>query len=378
MEVTILKKSTKSKARRTRIVLPHGTIETPVYMPVGTNGSVKAIKHQDVADIGYRLILGNTYHLYLRPGIDVIKQAGGLHQFTSWPHNILTDSGGFQIFSLAPFRKIKEEGMHFRSHIDGSYHMLSPELAVQLQCGFRSDILMALDQCTAPGIKERDAVKAMEITHRWAARCKEEWLRCRESNPKWAGNLFGIVQGNFFQHLRKESAEYINSLDLPGIAIGGLSVGEEPAVFKDFLAYTCQHLDESKPHYLMGVGTPEYMLEAFEDGVDMLDCVYATRIARNGAVFTHDGLLAMKKERFATEFIPIEEGCGCYTCQHYTRAFLRQMFKTNEIMGPMLATIHNLQFMYDLVEDIKKSIDNDSFETFKKDFLSRYTGGERE
>ena len=373
MEFTITKKSSLSKARRTIIKLPHGEVETPVFMPVGTNGSVKAIKHQDVADMGVRLILGNTYHLYLRPGIEVIKEAGGLHGFTSWPHNILTDSGGFQIFSLAPFRKIKEEGMYFRSHIDGSYHMLTPELAVQLQRGFKSDILMALDQCTPPGISEKDAKKAMDITHRWAKRCRDEWLGCRD---EWGGSLFGIVQGNFFEKLRLESADFINSLDFPGIAIGGLSVGEDPAQFKDFLALTAAELDENKPHYLMGVGTPEYILEAFENGIDMLDCVYPTRIARNGAVFTHDGMIAMKKEIHSHEFFPIEEGCRCFACRNYSRAFIRHMFKTGEILGPMLATMHNLQFMYDLVQDIRKSIDNDCFEQFKKDFLSRYTRGE--
>ncbi|MCQ2604358.1 MAG: tRNA guanosine(34) transglycosylase Tgt [Spirochaetia bacterium] len=375
MEFEIIKNSLFSRARRGVMRLPHGEVQTPVFMPVGTNGSVKAMKHQDVSDMGVRLILGNTYHLYLRPGIEVIKQAGGLHEFTSWPHNILTDSGGFQVFSLAPFRKIKEEGIYFRSHIDGSYHTLTPEGVVDLQRGFRSDILMPLDCCTAPGITEKEAVKAMNITHRWAVRSKNAWLGCRD---EWGGSLFGIVQGNFFEHLRTESAGFINSLDLPGIAIGGLSVGEEPAQFSHFLAHTASQLDAAKPHYLMGVGTPEYILDGVENGIDMFDCVYPTRIARNGAVFTRNGKLTIDKQKYADQFIPIDEHCQCFACRTYTRAFIRHMFKTGEILGPMLATEHNLQFMYDLMSDIRSSIENGCFETFKKDFLSRYTGGNRE
>lgn len=374
MDFTIIKKSPFSMARRTVINLPHGKIETPVFMPVGTNGSVKAVKHDTLSDMKIRLILGNTYHLYLRPGADVIKKAGSLHDFISWKHNILTDSGGFQIFSLAPFRKIKKEGVFFRSHIDGSSHSLTPEQVVDLQRIFKSDILMPLDCCTPPGISEKEAVKAMDITHLWAERSKAAWLGCCR---EWGGQLFGIVQGNFFKNLRKESASFINSLDLPGIAIGGLSVGESEAQFLDFLSWTASMLDEERPHYLMGVGTPEYILEAVERGIDMLDCVYPTRIARNGTLFTRNGKIAIKKEIHALEFFPIEEGCRCFACRNYTRAFIRHLFKTGEILGSMLATEHNLQFIFDLIEDIKKSIDNDCFETFKKDFLYRYSSGNR-
>ena len=372
MEFKILKKSPFSGARRTVLNLPHGPVETPVFMPVGTNGSIKAVKHCDISDMGVRLMLSNTYHLYLRPGIEVIKQAGGLHQYMSWEHNILTDSGGFQVFSLAPFRKIKEEGIYFRSHIDGSYHTLTPESVVELERYFRSDILMPLDHCTAPGISEKEALKAMITTHKWAERSKKAWEECRD---EWGGSLFGIVQGNFYEELRKESAHFINSLDLPGIAIGGLSVGEKPDMFNHFLAVTAAELDQNKPHYLMGVGTPEYIFEGVEHGIDMFDCVYPTRIARNGSVFTRNGRITIDKEIHSREFFPIEESCGCFACRNYSRAFIRHLFKSGEILGPMLASEHNLQFMYDMMADIRKSIDNGTFELFKKEFLDRYTSG---
>ena len=369
MNFKILNQSSESKARTTEFTLPHGKVETPVFMPVGTNGSVKAVKHKNLFDSGISLILSNTYHLYLRPGSEIIRKAGSLHDFISWKGNILTDSGGFQIFSLAPFRKIKKEGFYFRSHIDGSYHTLTPESVVELQKVFKSDILMPLDFCTPPAITHKEALHAMKITHEWALRSKEYWMSCRD---EWGGNLFGIVQGNFYQDLRKESAEYISSLDLPGIAIGGLSVGESFQMFKDLLSHTAEIIDNSKPHYLMGIGTPEYILEAVENGIDMFDCVYPTRIARNGTVFTRDGKIALKKEQFADQFIPIDENCSCFTCRNYTRAFLRHLFKANEILGPMLATEHNLHFLKDFVEKIKQSIENDSFMKFKKDFTGKY------
>lgn len=369
MNFKVLHKNPDSEARITEFTLPHGKITTPVFMPVGTNGSVKAVKHKTLSESGINLILGNTYHLYLRPGADIIRQAGNLHKFISWDHNILTDSGGFQIFSLAPFRKIKKEGIYFRSHVDGSYHTLTPEKVVELQRVFQSDILMPLDVCTAPGIKLKEAEIAMKITHDWAMKSREHWKTCRD---EWGGSLFGIVQGNFFRELRKESAEYISSLDLPGIAIGGLSVGEPFDLFREFLSFTASALDRKKPLYLMGIGTPEYIIEAVENGIDMFDCVYPTRIARNGTLFTWNGKISIKKEMFAADFNPVDSSCGCFTCLNYSRAFLRHLFKTGEILGPMLATEHNLSFIKSFVEKIRESIISGSFSKFKKDFLGNY------
>ena len=371
MHFKILKRDKNSKARITEFFLPHGRVETPVFMPVGTNGAVKAVKHQSIKESGISLILSNTYHLYLRPGIEIIRKAGSLHDFTSWKGNILTDSGGFQIFSLAPFRKIKEDGIYFRSHIDGSYHTLTPEKVVELQRYFRSDVLMPLDVCTAPGIPEKKAYSAMLKTHKWLEKSRTEWLSCRD---EWGGNLFGIVQGNFYRDLRKQSADFINQLDLPGIAIGGLSVGESYDMFCDFLAYTSDLIDPAKPHYVMGIGTPEYILEAVENGIDMFDCVYPTRIARNGTVFTKNGKLSLKKDIFKDQFYPIEEDCSCFACRNYSRAFIRHLFKSGEILGPMLASEHNIHFMKIFVDNIRTSITENKFTDFKKEFLKNYAG----
>ena len=369
MIFNIKHKDINTRARITEFHLPHGKVLTPVFMPVGTNGAVKAVKHKSLSDSGISLILGNTYHLYLRPGENIIQKAGSLHDFSSWNGNILTDSGGFQIFSLAPFRKIKEEGIYFRSHIDGSYHTLTPEKVVDLQRIFRSDILMPLDVCTPPEISEKEALKAMITTHKWLEKSKSKWLECRD---EWDGQLFGIIQGNFYKNLRKESTEFVNQLDLPGIAIGGLSVGESVDMFKEYLSYTSEILDPLKPHYVMGIGTPEYILEAVENGIDMFDCVYPTRIARNGTVFTREGKLSLKKEVFSDQFYPIDENCSCFACRHYTRAFIRHLFKSGEILGPMLASEHNIAFMKNFVDDIRESIRNNRFTDFKKDFLNSY------
>ena len=370
MNFKIVKSDSSSKARITEFTLPHGKISTPIFMPVGTNGAVKAVKHKTLYDSGINLILSNTYHLYLRLGSDIIEKAGGLHNFISWQQNILTDSGGFQIFSLAPFRKITKDGIKFRSHIDGSYHTLTPEDVVQLQRVFKSDILMPLDVCSAFDTPYKKAVNAMKITHDWAARSIDYWKKYKE---EWGGELFGIVQGNFYKDLRKESAEYINALDFPGIAIGGLSVGEPVSIFKEFLEYTADLIDKNKPHYLMGIGTPEYILEAVNNGIDMFDCVYPTRIARNGTLFTWNGKIIIKKENFADDFNPIEEKCSCFACKNYSRAFIRHLFKTNEILGPMLATEHNLTFIRDLISEIKSNIESDTFSDFRKRFLDNYT-----
>ncbi len=360
---------TGSAARTGMLTLPHGTLETPVFMPVGTAGTVKAIRHDALADLGYRLILGNTYHLYLRPGTEVIERFGGLHRFAGWPHNILTDSGGYQVFSLAPFRKIEEEGVYFRSHVDGSSHRLTPEKVVQIQRSLDSDIQMALDVCTAPGISLHDAKDAAEMTTRWATRAKKEWV---ENGGSYRGLLFGIVQGNFFKDLRTRSAEEIIALELPGIAIGGLSVGETYDVFLEFLSFTAALLPAALPRYLMGIGSPRYILDAVANGIDMFDCVFPTRIARNGTVFTRTGRLALKREEYTRDIAPIDPDCGCRTCRTYSRAYLRHLFKAGEMLGPMLATEHNLFFLQELMKDIRAAIRAGSFARFREDFLSRY------
>ncbi len=361
-------------ARTGQLKLPHGTVETPVFMPVGTAGTVKAVHHETVDSMGYNLILGNTYHLYLRPGQEVLENYGGIHNFSNWKHNILTDSGGFQVFSLSGLRKIREEGVTFQSHIDGSRHLFTPERVVDIQRTIGSDIQMVLDVCTPPEIAHRKAKEAMEITHRWAGRAKDRWLQVREEG--YQGNLFGIVQGNFFKDLRAESAQVISEMDFPGIAIGGLSVGETPEVFDEFLSYTAELLPREKPRYVMGIGTPEYILSAIGQGIDMFDCVFATRTARNGALFTSRGMVSMKKAKHSFDHGPVEEGCPCRACQQYSRGYLRHLYKAGEILGPMLGSEHNLYFLHRLVEDARQAIRDGRFAQFSQEFLAQYRQGE--
>lgn len=359
------------KARTGLLHLPKGPVETPAFMPVGTAGTVKAVHHDTVAAMGYRLILGNTYHLFLRPGTEVLQSAGGLHKFSHWNHNILTDSGGFQVFSLAPFRKITEEGVKFRSHIDGAYHLLTPERVVEIQEVIGSDILMPLDVCTSPDIPYKKAKEALEITTRWLGRTVKRW---QDRKQGWDGRLFGIIQGNFFADLRRRSAEEILALDTPGIAIGGLSVGESRAQFEEFLGVVAEMLPEHKPRYVMGIGTPDLILSAVDAGIDIFDCVYPTRVARNGAALTKSGLISLKKQTFEKDMGPLEEGCTCQACRNYSRAYLRHLFKAGEILGPMLATEHNLMFMYRFMEDLRASIREGRFQKFKQDFLAVFEG----
>jgi queuine tRNA-ribosyltransferase len=338
-------------------------------MPVGTNGTVKGIYHDKIEEIGYNLILGNTYHLYLRPGLEVLEKFGGLHAFSHWNHNLLTDSGGFQVFSLSGLRKISEKGVSFQSHIDGSKHIFTPEKVVDIQKVIGSDIAMCLDVCTPPNIEYRAAKEAMQITHNWAERA----LTHRQNlGEEFRGNLFGIVQGNFYKDLRKESAEFLSAMDFPGIAIGGLSVGETADQFNEFLAYTAQFVTKDKPRYVMGIGSPDYILEAVENGIDMFDCVLATRMARNGAVFTDDGIVTLKKAIHKFDQGPIEADCHCTACTEYSRAYMHHMVKTNEMLGGMLATEHNLTYFYRLMEKIRLAIAEDRFSSFKKDYLARF------
>ena len=370
---TIKNRSSFCAARTGLLELPHGRLETPVFMPVGTNGTVKALTADDLSEIGFQIILSNTYHLYLRPGMDVIKAAGGLHSFMGWNRNILTDSGGFQVFSLAPFRKITPEGIKFRSHIDGSYHSLSPEDVADVQTFLGSDIQMQLDVCTAYGAAEKEARKALDITSLWMERAKTRWEEQKLAGYK--GHFFPIVQGNFFRDLRIESAERVIEANAPGIAIGGLSVGEPEEVFLEYLAFTAALLPDALPRYVMGIGTPEYILGAMEQGIDMFDCVFPTRNARNGNVFTVGGSFALKKAENRLDFSPIDEECGCKVCRSYSRAYLRHLFKTREILCSILASYHNLYFLNELVRKARAAITEDRFLEFKKDFLFRYNEG---
>ena len=365
----ITHQDTHSHARCGVLSLPHGKVTTPAFMPVGTNGTVKGMYHDTVSNIGYNLILANTYHLYLRPGTEVLDSFNGLHNFSNWKHNILTDSGGFQVFSLSQLRKIKEEGVIFQSHIDGSRHQLTPEKVIDIQTTIGSDILMCLDVCTAPSIPYNEAKTAWETTRKWAHRSFEHWNKSEKK-----GNLFGIVQGNFFKDLRKESALALSEIGFPGIAIGGLSVGETSEEFAEYLAYTTQYLNTDVPRYVMGIGTPDYILEAVMNGIDLFDCVLATRSARNGSVFTDDGMIQLKRATHEMDARPIQEGCTCTACTKYSRGYLRHVFKAKEMIGGMLASEHNLAYLYNFMNRIRTSINENRFTEFKKSYLERYYG----
>lgn len=366
----VIKKDENSKARNGILTLPHGKVLTPTFMPVGTNATVKAIYHDKLKEIGYNLILANTYHLYLRPGMEVMKDFGGIHSFSSWDGNVLTDSGGFQVFSLSALRKIDEKGVSFQSHIDGSRHIFTPEKVIQTEHIIGSDIAMCLDVCTPPKIDYRAAKEAMRITHFWARRSLEELSRIDD----FRGNVFGIVQGNFYEDLRKESALTISEMDFPGIAIGGLSVGEEKSVFRDFLAHTASYVTLSKPRYVMGIGSPDYIFEAVENGIDLFDCVLATRMARNGTAFSDDGPVVLKKAIHKFDHGPLDENCNCSACRKYSRAYLHHLVKCNEMLGGMLITEHNLTYLFNLMTRIRESIDKGNFLEFKRSYIERYYG----
>lgn len=362
----LIKKDSRTKARLGKITTDHGEIQTPIFMPVGTKATVKTMKTDELKNLKAQIILGNTYHLYLRPGTEVIEKAGGLHKFMNWDGPILTDSGGFQVFSLANIRNIVEEGVEFRSHIDGSKQFLTPEKSMEIQHVLGSDIMMCFDEC-APYPSSYDYIKnSMERTSRWAERCKEY------HNDKEDQALFGIVQGGMYKDLRKISAQDLVSLDFPGYAVGGLSVGEPLDLMNEILDYTSDYLPENKPRYLMGVGTPDYLFEAVERGIDMADCVLPTRIARNGTLMTSKGRLVIKNAKYKDDFSKPDDECDCEVCQNYSRAYLRHLFNVDEILGLRLATIHNLHFLIHLMEEIRKSIANDYFLEFKSDFYKKY------
>ncbi len=366
-------KSGDGKARTGTLHLPHGDVQTPVFMPVGTNATVKAMPKDFLEEIDFEIILANTYHLFLRPGPDLIKEAGGLHGFSQWKRNFLTDSGGFQVFSLSKLRKINPEGVKFQSHIDGSYHMFTPENVVQTQAKFNSDIQMQLDVCTGAGVDRKEAEKALKVTSDWLVRAKKQWETERENG--YQGILFPIIQGNFFEDLRQKSAEFVASQDMPGIAIGGLSVGETGQEFTYFLKHTVKYLPENKPKYVMGIGTPEYILDAVQAGIDMFDCVLPTRNARNGSYFTHRGMLSIKQERWIHDFTSVDSECNCKVCRTYSKSYLRHLFKEQEILSSILASYHNLYFLHNMIKEVRQAINEDRFEEYRSNFLEKFHQG---
>ncbi len=368
-----------SKARRGRISTAHGVIDTPVFAPVGTQASVKTLLSEDLEKLDTQLILGNTYHLYLRPGMDVIGKAGGLHKFMSWKRAILTDSGGYQVFSMEQLRRISEEGVEFRSHLDGSLHFLSPEKAVEIQLTLGSDILMCFDECPPYPCSEDHAKRSLEITTRWAKRCKAAHetadRRIGGSAPDRrpsGSQLWGIVQGSIFPELRKESAKQLVDLDFPGYALGGLSVGEPQAAMHEMISLTTELLPADRPRYLMGVGTPEDLWEAVDLGIDQFDCVLPTRNGRNGQLFTSAGKLNLKNAPYREDFRPIDPACDCDLCARYTRAYLHHLFRSGELSALRLASLHNVAFLIKLMRKIRQFISDGTFKEEKKKFLATY------
>lgn len=362
----LIKECKQSGARLGRLHTPHGVIETPIFMPVGTQATVKAMTPEELKEMEAQIILSNTYHLYLRPGHELVEKAGGLHKFMNWDRPILTDSGGFQVFSLGDLRKITEEGVEFRSHLDGSKHFLSPEKAIEVENALGADIIMAFDEC-APYPADRKYVKnSLERTTRWAKRCKDA-----HKNPDTQA-LFGIVQGGMYRDLREQSAAEIIALDFPGYAIGGLSVGEPKELMYEVLDYTAPLLPKDKPRYLMGVGSPDDLLEGVIRGVDMFDCVLPTRIARNGTAMTSQGKVVIKNAKYFDDFSPLDPECDCYTCKNYTKAYLRHLYKANEILSSRLMSTHNLHFLIRLMKDVRQAIMEDRLLDFKAEFYQKY------
>jgi len=344
---------------------PHGDIKTPVYMPVGTKATVKSLTPDIVKDTGAQILLANTYHLYMRPGHELVKEAGGLHKFMHWDKPILTDSGGFQVFSLGALRKIKEEGVYFSSHIDGSKHFIGPEKAMEIEQALGADIIMAFDECAPYPSSYEYTKNSMEMTHRWAERCK--LAKTREDQA-----LFGIVQGGMYKDLREISAKAINDMDFPGNAIGGLSVGEPAELMYEMLAATTPHLDENKPRYLMGVGTTDYLVNGVGLGVDMFDCVLQTRTARNGAALLPEGRVNIRNARFERDFTPLDPECDCYACRNFTKAYIHHLIRTEEILGAVLLSIHNIRYSVRLMEKMRESIIADCYEEYRREILSKY------
>ncbi len=359
---TITKKSSETMARCGILKTPHGDIQTPIFMPVGTRATVKTMTPEELVDLNAEIILGNTYHLFLKPGMDIIEKAGGLHKFENWKRPILTDSGGFQVFSLSKLRKMKEDGVEFASHIDGSKFFLGPKESMEIQRKLNSDIVMAFDECTPYPCSHEDAEKSLKITTRWEKMSKEQPLNEGQQ-------LFGIVQGSVYKDLRERSAKELVDIGFDGYAIGGLSVGEPEENMFECLDWVVPHLPEDKPHYLMGVGTPKQIIEAVSRGVDMFDCVMPTRLARHGSVYIHDGsTIPVKAGRFKDDFNPIDDKCDCYVCKNFSRAYIRHLLNVGEILGVRLTTIHNLHFFINLMKEIREAIQSDTLNELRKRF----------
>ena len=349
---------------------PHGDIETPIFMPVGTAATVKGLLPSTLKELGTQILLSNTYHLYLRPGADIVEQAGGLHQFMHWDKPILTDSGGFQVFSLGAMRKITEEGVIFSSHIDGSKHVFTPESVMKTEEKLGADIIMAFDECSAHGSDHRYAEQAMMRTHRWLDRCAKAHQNGKQM-------LFPIIQGNFYDDLRVESAKFVRDYAECGIAdddLGGLSVGEPSELMYKMLDVLQPYYPENMPRYLMGVGTPDYILEGIERGIDMFDCVLPTRIARNGTAMTSKGKVVVRNAKYKTDFTPLDDECDCYCCRNFTKAYLRHLVNCNEILAGELLSIHNIRFLLKLVEGAREAIKQDRFADYKREFYQKYYG----
>jgi queuine tRNA-ribosyltransferase len=364
-EFELIKEDPRTKARLGRFHTPHGSFDTPIFMPVGTQATVKAITPRDLHEMEAQIILGNTYHLYMRPGHELVKEAGGLHRFMNWDKPILTDSGGFQVFSLAELRNIQEEGVSFKSHLDGSSHFISPEKAIEIENALGADIIMAFDECTPYPATYEYADKSVERTTRWLSRCVEAHKREDQA-------LFGIIQGSMFADLRKKSAEGILSYNLPGYAIGGLSVGEPKSLMYEMLDCTIPIMPGNKPRYLMGVGSPDCLLEGALRGVDMFDCVLPTRIARNGTVLTSQGKVVVRNAVYERDFTPLDPECDCYACRNFTRAYIRHLIKANEILASILTSIHNLRFLIHLMEDIRTAILEERLLEYKNEFFHKF------
>ena len=361
----LIKTCKQSGARLGVLRTPHGDIPTPIYMPVGTQAVVKAMTSRQMREIDAKILLANTYHLHLRPGEKLIEKAGGLHKFMNWNGPILTDSGGFQVFSLAKLNQITEEGVKFRSHLDGTLEMMTPESSMAIQEALGADIAMAFDVCSPYPCDYDTAREAMERTHRWAVRCKEAHTREDQA-------LFGIVQGAFYEDLRKESVRFLTTLDFPGYGIGGLSVGEPKSLMYEILDSMMPLIPVHKPRYLMGIGTADCLVEGVLRGVDMFDCVLATRVARNGTALVPEGRLVVRNATYAEDFRPIQEGCDCYACTHHTRAYIRHLIKANEITGAHLISVHNLRYLLRLMEEMREAILEDRFLDWRRAFYERF------
>lgn len=365
MKFEVLHKCPTTGARVGKLYTDHGVIDTPCFMPVGTKATVKSLSPEEVRETGSQILLSNTYHLYLRPGHELIERAGGLHKFMNWDGAILTDSGGFQVFSLSKTRKITDDGMTFNSIIDGSKHTFTPQKVMQIQRALGSDICMAFDECTSAGIEKKKAAEAMERTLKWLDRCSEVELKPHQI-------MFPIAQGNMFEDLRIESLQRTLPYCKCGVAIGGLSVGESSDVMYRMLDAIKPYLPENMPHYLMGVGTADYILEGVERGIDMFDCVLPTRTARNGTAMTMNGYVTVRNGAYKEDFSPIEEGCDCYACRNYTRAYIRHLINSDEILGGRLLSIHNVRFLQRLMAKIRQAIADGRYPQFKKEFLSHF------